>query len=172
MRTRHVDAHGCLSCCDLSRVRVASNPAASILPIVEKVAPELLEEVFWRAVALMPKDDEMAWQRGLFAWRVAESAIFLARHDRQAADVFVTLAISSLPRGTIGYSPMIIRAKAAVRPRGAVALMEALPAGGLGPRLATNDIREELMISLVEPTEDQWKSVWEQSGIPLTGRTP
>ena len=155
---------------DLSRVRVALNPAASILPIVEKVVPELLEEVSWRAVALMPKDDEMARQRGLFAWRVAEGAIFLARHDRQVADVFVTLAISSLPRGTVGYSPMIIRAKAAVGPRGAFALMEALPAGGLDPRFPANDIREELITSLVEPTEDQWKSVWEQSGIPLTGQ--
>src|SRR5208282_1010940 len=38
-------------------IRVAANPAASILPIVEKVAPERLEEVFWLAVTLIRKDD-------------------------------------------------------------------------------------------------------------------
>ena len=37
------------------RLMVADNPAASILPIVEKVTPERLNEVFWKAVALMPK---------------------------------------------------------------------------------------------------------------------
>ena len=73
---------------------VADNPAASILPIVEKVAPERLEEVFWRAVALMPKDD-MARERGIADFRVAEAAIVLARYDRQVADVFVTQAMSS-----------------------------------------------------------------------------
>ncbi len=30
-------------------VNIFTNPAASILPIVEKVAPEHLEEVFWKA---------------------------------------------------------------------------------------------------------------------------
>ena len=76
------------------QIMVANNPAASILPIVEKVAPERLEEVFWKAVALMPKDD-MARERGIADFRVAEAAIFLARYDRQVADVFVTQAMSS-----------------------------------------------------------------------------
>ena len=83
---------------------VADNPAASILPIVEKVAPERLEEVFWRAVALMPKDD-MARQRGVVDFRVAEAAIFLARYDRQVADVFVTQAMSSQSRSRICLLP-------------------------------------------------------------------
>jgi hypothetical protein len=43
------------------------NPAALILPIVEKVTPERLEEVFWRAVALMPNDD-LAQKRGTVDW--------------------------------------------------------------------------------------------------------
>ena len=71
-------------------VSVAINPAASILPIVEKVAPERLEEVFWKAVALMPKND-------------AQSGIFLARYDRQVADVFVTQAVTDLPRSPGQY---------------------------------------------------------------------
>ena len=70
---------------------VAVNPAASILPIVEKVAPERLEEVFWKAVALMPKDD-VARERGTADARVADATIFLARYDRQVADVFLAQA--------------------------------------------------------------------------------
>ena len=73
---------------------VAINPAASILPIVEKVAPERLEEVFWKAVALMPKND-------------AQSGIFLARYDRQVADVFVTQAVTYRPRSLASTSVMV-----------------------------------------------------------------
>ena len=64
-------------------MRIATNPAASILPIVEKVAPERLEEVFWRAVALMPKYDPVLLN--IASARAAVPAIFLARYDRQAA---------------------------------------------------------------------------------------
>ena len=106
------------------QIRIGANPAASILPIVEKVAPEHLEEAFWLAVALMPKSD-LARQRGIVDSRVAEAAILLARYDRQVADVFVTQALSSQSRTRVVYSPEVIRAKAGVDPRGAVAMIEA-----------------------------------------------
>ena len=32
-----------------------TNPAAAILPVVERIAPDRLAEVFWRAVALHPR---------------------------------------------------------------------------------------------------------------------
>ena len=32
-----------------------TNPAAVILPVVERIAPDRLAEVFWRAVALHPR---------------------------------------------------------------------------------------------------------------------
>ena len=66
-------------------IDIFTNPAASILPIVEKVAPEHLDEVFWKAVALMPRSDT-ARQGGVPDNRVAAAAVFLARYDRQAAD--------------------------------------------------------------------------------------
>ncbi len=37
------------------RLMPPTNPAAQILPIVERVAPERLADVFWRAVALHPR---------------------------------------------------------------------------------------------------------------------
>jgi len=155
-------------------IRVANNPAASILPIVEKVAPERLEEVFWRAVTLMPKVDTARQVVGVVDGRVTDAAIFLARYDRQVADVFVTQAMSSQSRSRIFYSPEVIRAKAGVDPRGAVAMMEALPQTALDPQLPanllTNQAREELVIYLVETGEDHWKYVWSRSGIPLDER--
>ncbi len=92
------------------RVIVADNPAASILPIVEKVAPERLEEVFWKAVALMPKVKNDA-QSGV-RFRVVDDAIFLARYDRQVADVFVTQAVTERPRALGPLPVACVRAKA------------------------------------------------------------
>jgi hypothetical protein len=154
----------------LPGIRVANNPAASILPIVEQVAPERLEEVFWKAVALIRRDDA-ARQRGVADFRIMMAAIFLARYDRQVADVFVTQAMSSQSRNRVFYTPDVIRAKAGVDPPGVVAMMEAVPQAGLDPRALTNEMtneaRETLINYLTEPSEDHWKYVWSSSAIPL-----
>jgi hypothetical protein len=153
---------------------VANDPAASILPIVEKVAPERLEEVFWRAVALMPKGNMARQQQGSVDYQVVIAAISLARYDRQVADVFVTQAMSSQSRSRIFYSPQVIRAKAGVDPQAAVAMMEALPQAGLDPQVPmnalTNEARLELAIYLVEPGEYHWKYVWSLLGVSLHER--
>jgi Carboxypeptidase regulatory-like domain len=143
-------------------VSVAINPAASILPIVEKVAPERLEEVFWKAVALMPKYD-------------AQSGIFLARYDRQVADVFVTQVVTDLSRYRAGqYLLTWVRAKASVDPQGAVAMIEALPPARFDRRDAANvfmnQAREELVACLVEPIDEHWKAIWRHSSVPVDGR--
>ena len=150
------------------------NPAALILPIVEKVAPERLEEVFWRAVALMPNDD-LAQKRGTVDYRLAEAAVVLARYDRQVTDVFVTQAMSALPASRTVYNPMIIRAKAGVDPQGAVTLMQALPPGGRDERLSPNSMmysaRDELLIYLIEPSDRHWQYVWTHAGVDLDERS-
>ena len=119
---------------EASTILVAINPAASILPIVEKVMPERVEEVFWRAVALMPKSHP-ARDRFLEVREVALSAIFLARYDRQVAAALTTQmdqALQSPPRGSIGPVLFAIRAKVEIDPRGALTIIEALPPGGPG----------------------------------------
>jgi hypothetical protein len=147
------------------------NPAALILPVVERVAPERLEEVFWRALALMPNDD-WAQKRGIADVRVAEAAVVLARYDRQVADVFVTQAFSS---AFSTYPPVLIRAKAGVDPHGAVRLMEALPPVVPDLQLPVNRImnhsRDELLIYLIEPDDHHWQYVWSQRGIDLDERS-
>ena len=94
---------------------VAGNPAASILPIVEKVAPERLEHVFCKAVALMPKHD-IVRERRLPDSRIGQVAIFLARYDRQVAGAFVTEDMTYRSSQRIGYAGTIVRARASVRP--------------------------------------------------------
>jgi hypothetical protein len=143
-------------------VMVAMNPAASILPIVEKVAPERLEDVFWMAVALTPEGD------------IASAPTFLARYDRQVADVVLTRGselLSRVPIERIGFIGMIVRARAAVDPRGAVAMVEALPPAGQDSRVRANRVidqaRTELVACLVEPIDESWKDLWRDSGIPI-----
>ncbi len=156
----------------LLQVTVAANPAASILPIVEKLAPDRLAGVFWKAVALMPKDDT-ARERGAVDTRVVNAAIFLARYDRQLADVFLTQTMPSASRGPFGIVSnvaTIMRAKADVDPRGAMAMFESLPAVEPNQRLLASQmaeqVRDSLITCLVEPFDEHWKLVWHSSGIP------
>ncbi len=154
---------------------VANNPAALILPIVEKMAPERLEEVFWKAVAMI-RSDATAKTQGRADPRVAQAAIVLARYDRQVADVFVTQAFSSLSPSRPFYWPVDIRARASVDPQAAVILMESLvPPGGRDPRPSPGNImyeaRDELLIYLIEPGDHHWQYVWTNVGVDLDERT-
>ncbi len=150
-------------------VYVALNPAASILPIVEKVAPERLEEVFWKAVALMPKDD-VARERGIVNFRALDATIFLARYDRQVADVFFTQATASQVSGAGRTLWIAVRAKAVIDPRVAVALFEALPRVGPNQgRMARlrDEAFDDLITALLQPIDEHWKDVWRRSGITI-----
>jgi hypothetical protein len=129
----------------------------------------------WKAVALMPRDDA-ARERGSADTRVADATIFLARYDRQVADVFLAQALASESRGVVGNVRSVwevIRAKAVGDPQGAVALLESLPripvAPGQGPRLnrLTDDVLESVVTCLVEPIDEHWKEVWRAAGIPV-----
>ena len=141
-------------------VRVTDNPAASILPIVEKVAPERLDEVFWKAVAQKSRGDV--------------SVTFLARYDRQMAEAFLVQAAASFPltpTRNVLSALAGIRARMVTDPRGAVAMFEALPpigreTTGLTLRMF-NQTRYDLITQLVEPLDEQWKAVWRSSGIPI-----
>jgi hypothetical protein len=145
---------------------VAANPAASILPIVERVAPDRLEETFWKAVARMPKDDLVSTQT------------FLARYDRQVADALLVQTAASAsplrsqgPDGEVSYAWRVMRARVAADPRAAVAMFEALPPAGLDARVRTNQLthftREALVTGLLEPLDEHWKYLWRRSGIPI-----
>jgi hypothetical protein len=139
------------------------------------VAPERLEEILWKAVALMPKD-AAARERGTADARVADGTIFLDRCDRQVADVFLAQALAFESGGVAGNVRSvwpIIRAKAVADPHGAAGLLLSLPAvpvaPGQGTRLnhPTDDALEALITCLVEPIDEHWKAAWRSAGISV-----
>ena len=157
-------------------VDIFTNPAASILPIVEKVAPEHLEEAFWKAVALMPRSDT-ARQRGIPDNRVAAAAVFLARYDRGAADLFLTQAKATLPRGTTDscrFVGSILRIEASADPRAAVAWFESLSGAGDKPYVEADGsmplVLGDLIETLIEPYDEHWKCAGEARAKRSTGR--
>ena len=95
------------------------NPAVSILPIVERVAPERLAEVFWRAIALYRDVDDPRIDFGEDVPQASE-VLLLARYDREvAATLFEPIAASARSlalRGDIDIVPTILLACAALRP--------------------------------------------------------
>ncbi len=138
------------------------NPAASILPIVERVAPERLEEVFWKAVAQMPRSDP------------AQTETFLAVTTARWPTCSSCRPRQLRPNGPdrdVWYVWAVIQAKAAIDPRGAVAMFEAMPPVGPGSAVRTNRLidqaRDALITGLIEPLDEPWKAVWSRSGVPV-----
>ncbi len=151
----------------------ATNPAAVILPVVERVAPERLAEVYWRAVALHPQIDSE--QEDLLKRSNAGiECTLLARYDRRVAAALFepmesyirTLATAAGPREQIDFR--VIIAKGCIDPRSAVALLESISnppdSRGRGP---TEQARIRLGQVLGMPQEKRWAWLWRSMGIPL-----
>jgi RNA polymerase sigma factor (sigma-70 family) len=143
-----------------------TNPAALILPIVERIAPERLAEVFWRAVALhTPVKTDLDYQ--LQRSNIGFECDLLARYDRPVAAALIepvnsslrSLAARSVPPEEFDTS--IIMALGAIDPRSAVALLESLTSPrdsrGLDP---VRRARIRLAQVLGPPREDRWMRRW------------
>ncbi len=143
-----------------------TNPAALILPIVERVAPDRLAEVFWRAVALQTRiETDRDYQ--LLRSNAGFECELLARYDRPVAAALLepinsslrSLAARSAPPDEI--DPGIIRAQGYIDPRAAVALLESLTSPresrGLDP---ARRARIRLAEALGSPREDRWMRRW------------
>lgn len=143
-----------------------TNPAALILPIVERIAPERLAEVFWRAVALQTRvktDRDYQLQRS----NIGFECELLARYDRQVAAALLepinsslrSLAARSAPPEEIDTS--IIMAQGTIDPRSAVALLESLTPPRNPRRLdPVHRARIRLAEVLGQPREDRWIRRW------------
>jgi RNA polymerase sigma-70 factor (ECF subfamily) len=139
-----------------------TNPAAVVLPVVERVALDRLPEFFWRAVALHPRIDAV---RDDLLWTsfIGDECMVLARYDREVAAVMFaqmdsyldSLRTRTSDRGE--FTSSAINGKACIDPRAAVALLEALDS--LEPGMsASYTTRNELAEVLGQPREDRWKS--------------
>ena len=140
------------------------NPAVTILPIVERVAPERVAEVFWRAIALYRGVDDPRIELSRDVPQASE-VLLLARYDREVAatlfEPFAAHARSLALRGDTEIVPTILLARAAFDPRGAVDLVESLPpAQSLDITDPANWARYSVADHLAEPPERRWMSIW------------
>ena len=137
----------------------------SILPLVERIAPDRVEEVFWRAVALHPAGDDPRDDLG-HGHRMIDESLLLARYDRTvAATLFepVDAYVRSLPRRGDGndLNPSIILALGGLDARRAVEVVEHLPrARSLSINDPTNWARQTLADHLAMPPEWRWMRIW------------
>jgi RNA polymerase sigma factor (sigma-70 family) len=143
-------------------VMYPTNPAALILPLVERIAPERLAEFFWRAVALHSQFDVNREDR-LRTSYIGKECMLLARYDRDVANVLFEPMDSYLRSLTLktsesrGFTASAIVAKACLDPQAAVALVDALPAAeGLGQSEPANRARIYLAEALGQPPEKRW----------------
>jgi hypothetical protein len=151
----------------------STNPAAAILPVVERIAPDRLVDVFWRAVALHSRietDREDRLQRS----NVGVECMLLARYDREvAAALFepIDSYLRSLAVRTASpeeFDPFVIRAKGCIDPRSAVALLESVTPPR-DSRRSDPAHRARLMLAEVLglPTELRWVRLWRFMGAQL-----
>jgi len=148
---------------DASRM-IDANPAVSILPLVERIAPDRVAEVFWRAVALHPTAGDPRTDFGQDIPWIPE-VLLLSRYDREVAATLlepVSAYTRSLAlRGGNDITSAVLLARAAIDPRGAVALVESLPPAGTSSiSEPANWARQTLAEHLAMPPERRWMRIW------------
>jgi len=150
-------------------------PAAVILPVVERIAPERLAEVFWRAVALHPRIDTDRDEQIQSSY-VGFECMLLSRYDRDVAaalfepmDSYLrSLAARKGPRNE--FTTSLIVAKACLDPRAAVAFLESLtPPRDFSLSNPAHEARLRLAEVLGLPPENRWRRLWRSLGaqVPL-----
>ena len=116
------------------RLMPPTNPAAHILPIVERIAPERLAEVFWRAVALHPRI-ETDREDQLQTSYIGKECILLGAYDREVAAVLFEplntyLQTPAARHASLAFVNVAMMAKGSIDPRAAVALIESMTRPG------------------------------------------
>ena len=142
--------------------------AGSLLPIVERIDPALVPEVFWLDVASrLPVGNP----RTLSNYSPSYLIWHLAWYDR---DVAAALLEPSLARfngaSNDGASPSTrdFLAWSLFDPRAAVARLEKLT---IDPKIANNAIHTRLAVakSLAQDREERWRKIWDDWDIVLGG---
>ena len=144
-----------------------TNPAAVILPAVERFAPDRLSDVFWRAVALDPRV-ETEREDKIAISNIGHECIVLARYDREvAATLFEPMDayLRSLAPGPDLRITSLIAAKACIDPRAAVAVVEALAPVHRPER--PHNMRLWLAETLGLSSEKRWARLWRYMGAQV-----
>jgi hypothetical protein len=149
-----------------------NNPAAVILPVVERIAPERLDEVFWRAVALHP-GIEAGREDQIWSSYIGFECTLLARYDRGvAAALFEPMdsyrrSLAARTGSRDEFTAGVITAKGCIDPRAAVALLESLtPPRESAKSNPAHGARLRLAEVLGLPSERRWLHLC-RSFLPL-----
>ena len=144
-----------------------TNPAAEVLALVERIAPERLAEFFWRAVALHERinpEDEDRLQRS----PIGKECTLLAHYNRDAAAVlFETmnayiLSVLAEKDRTGEVTSSALKAKACIDPKAGVELLEKLSAGQAQSSVdGWFDARLSLAKAFAATAEERWTYLWE-----------
>ncbi len=158
-----------------------TNPAALILPVVERAVPDRLDDVFWRAVALHPRleaDEESDLQHSYLGFE----CIVLARYDRAVAAALFTpmdaylRSLAELKDRRNAFASSHLVAKGCIDPRAASALLDSLtPPGPFDPPLGDYDsssnpahsARITLAKALGQSPEKRWRYLWSRMRTQL-----
>ncbi len=149
------------------RLMYPANPAVVILPAVERIAPDRLADVFWRAVALHPRLESEREDRFQNSF-VGFECMLLSRYDREvAAALFQPIdsylnALASEKGRSPAFTPSLIMGKCCIDPRSAVVLLEALT-----PPRALNRENDPTIVGRLRlaevlglPPEKRWTRLW------------
>jgi hypothetical protein len=138
--------------------------AGELLPIVERIDPGLVPELFWRDVSSrLPVGNP----RNLGNDSPTFLIINLARYDREvAAALFEPSRDHMNQAGDDEVAPSVheFRAWSLFDPRAAVARLETMP---IDPKLPNNGIRARLAVaeSLAQDYEHRWRKLLDDQGI-------
>lgn len=157
-----------------------TNPAALILPVVERAAPDRFDDIFWRAVALHPRVEDYE-ERDFQYSDIGFECILIARYDRAVAaalfapmDTYLHgLAARRERRNAFASSHLV--ALSCIDPRAAVSLLDSLTSPGpfdppLSDYSVSNPAHAARMIlarALGQPAERRWKFLWSRIGAQL-----
>ncbi len=142
--------------------------AESILPLVERIDPDRVAEVFWRAVARDRghEDPRMDLGNNSSGSPLINQAMLLSRYDQAVAAMLFepgTAFVRSRPLrgGPNDLTPQIILALACLDPVDAVHQIEALSrSNSLDINEITNLARETLADHLAMPPDRRWMRIW------------
>jgi hypothetical protein len=155
------------------QIMYPTNPAAVILPVVERFAPDRVEEVFWRAVALHPHIDGDREDQ-LRTSYVGFECTLLARYDRAVAAALFepTRAYLSAVGGGkepgAGFTAGQIVAMGCLDPSAAVTYLESL---NVPPKASVGNPAFAARLVLAEawglPPQQRWKQLCQSTGNGL-----
>jgi hypothetical protein len=147
--------------------------AGALLPVVERIDPALVPEVFWRDVASrLPRGnprsiDAYFWADSSSSWLIT----YLAWYDRDvAAALFepIQARMEQTDGRELATWAREFMAWSFFDPRAAVARLEKLP---IDSKLQLPAIRARLVVAelLARPHEDRWRKIWDNWNIVFGG---